>query len=64
MKITSPARTVADCFKYRNQVGLDVAIEALQDFRRARKGSFDELWQAAELTQVTSVLRPYIEAVL
>lgn len=61
--ITSPARTVADCFGYRNKIGLDVAIEALRDYRRLRKGSFDELWEAAQVARVRTVIRPYIEAI-
>jgi len=62
VRITSPARTVADCFRYRNKIGLDVAIEALRDYRRLRRGTFDELWEAAEVVQVRTVIRPYIEA--
>ena len=59
--MTSPAKTVADCFKYRNKIGLDVAMEALKDYRRARK-SLDELWKAAGVCRVASVMRPYLEA--
>lgn len=59
--VTSPAKTVADCFKYRNKIGLDVAVEALKDYRRARK-SLDELWKAAGICRVASVMRPYLEA--
>lgn len=59
IQITSPARTVADCFKFRNKIGLDVAIEALRDFRRYRKGRVDDLWQQAELLRVARVMRPY-----
>lgn len=63
VKITNPARTVADCFKYRNKIGLDVAIEALKDGLRNRRFTVDELWQFAELCRVARVIRPYIEAV-
>ncbi len=63
VRITSPARTVADCFKYRNKIGLDVAIEALRDYLRLRSGTVDELWEAAGVAQVKSVIRPYIEAI-
>jgi len=59
--ITSKAKAVADCFKYRNKIGLDVAIEALRDYRRAR-GSVDALWRMAEVCRVARVIRPYIEA--
>ena len=62
VRVTSAAKTVADCFKYRNKIGIDVAIEALRDYRRVR-GSRDELWQAAAVCRVASVMRPYMEAV-
>ena len=62
VRVTSAAKTVADCFKYRNKIGLDVALEALRDYRRARK-SREELWRAAEACRVTSVMRPYMEAI-
>jgi len=63
VRITSPARTVADCFKYRNKIGLDVAIEALRDYRRRRAGTVDELWEAAGVARIKTVIRPYIEAI-
>ena len=62
VRITSPARTVVDCFRYRSKVGLDVAIEALRDYRRGAAGTVDELWKAAEVARVRSVIRPYLEA--
>ena len=62
VRITSPARTVADCFRYRNKIGLD-AIEALRDYRRLHSGTFDELWEAAGVAQIKTVIRPYIEAI-
>lgn len=62
VRITSPARTVVDCFRYRNKFGLDVALEALQDALRSRRVSVDELWRAAEVARVRNVIRPYIEA--
>src|SRR5207247_434624 len=49
VKVYSPAKTVADCFKYRNKVGLDVALEALKDCRKTRLATPDELWQAARV---------------
>ncbi len=63
VKVYSPAKTVADCFKYRNKVGLDVAIEALRDCRRRRKCANDELLRYARICRVTAVMRPYLEAV-
>lgn len=64
--ITSPAKTVADCFKHRNKIGLDVAIEALRDFIKSRKGraGLNELWRYAEIDRVQTVMRPYIEAIV
>jgi len=59
--LTSPARTVVDCFRYRNKVGLDVAVEALRDYRRMKAGTIDELWEAAGLRRVRTVMRPYLE---
>ncbi len=59
VRVTSAARTVADCFKFRNKIGIDVAVEALKDFRRYRKGTTDELWHQAELLRVARVMRPY-----
>jgi predicted transcriptional regulator of viral defense system len=63
VRITNPAKTVADCFKYRNKIGLDVALEALKDGMRKRKCSTAELWKYARLCRVTNVMRPYLEVV-
>lgn len=60
--ITNPAKTVADCFKYRSQVGLDVAIEALRDCLRSRRATVDDIWHFAAIDRVQNVMRPYIEA--
>lgn len=61
--ITSPARTVVDCFRYRNKIGLDVALEALADAIRSRKAAVNDLVRAAEVGRVARVMRPYLEAV-
>ena len=61
--IFNPARTVVDCFKFRNKIGLDVALEALRDGWRERRFAMDELWQHATLQRVANVMRPYIEAI-
>ncbi|MGF0669320.1 type IV toxin-antitoxin system AbiEi family antitoxin domain-containing protein [Stenotrophomonas maltophilia] len=63
LRIYSPAKTVADCFKHRNQIGLDVAIEALKAAWKTRKASADDLWRHAKLCRVANVMRPYLEAV-
>ncbi len=62
VRITSPARTVVDCFKFRNKIGIDVAVEALRDYRRLRKGTADELWLQADRLRMTKVMRPYWDA--
>lgn len=63
VQIFSPAKTVADCFKYRNKIGLDVAIEALRDCLRKRKATMDDLWEAAKVCRVSRVIQPYLESV-
>jgi len=62
VQVTSPARTVVDCFRYRNKIGRDVAIEALRDAVRSRKATVDEIVRAAEVCHARTVLRPYLEA--
>ena len=62
VRITSREKTVADCFKYRNKIGLDVALEALREYLRSRKRSIDQLNKAAEACRVARVMRPYLEA--
>ena len=61
-RVYSPAKTVADCFKYRNKIGLDVALEALRDCRRQERATMDELWEAAKACRMSNVMRPYLEA--
>ena len=63
IRVTSVAKTVADCFKFRNKIGLDVALEALREARRTKKASVDELWGHAKIDRVANVMRPYLEAV-
>lgn len=60
-RITNPAKTVADCFKFRNKVGLDIAVEALKDAWRKRKVTMAELDRFAATNRVTHVMRPYLE---
>ena len=61
-RITSPARTVVDCFRYRNKFGLDVALEALDDTLRSRAATVDEIVRAAEACRARTILRTYLEA--
>jgi predicted transcriptional regulator of viral defense system len=58
------AKTVADCFKYRNKIGLDVALEALRDTLHDGKCSIDELWHYARICRVARIMRPYMEALM
>lgn len=62
VRVTTVARTVADCFKFRNKIGLDVAMEALQESWRTRRVNMDELWRYAKLCRVANVMRPYMES--
>ncbi|MEI6725664.1 MAG: type IV toxin-antitoxin system AbiEi family antitoxin domain-containing protein [Actinomycetes bacterium] len=62
VRVYSAAKTVVDCFRYRNLVGMDVAIEALRDCLQQRKSSPGELWDLAKACRIGSVMRPYIEA--
>jgi len=64
LKVTSPEKTVADCFKYRNKIGLDVAIEALREGLRDRRFTSDDLYRAALVCRIWNVIRPYAEAMI
>ncbi len=64
VSVYNPAKTVADCFKYRNKIGLDVAIEALRDCRSQKKCDNDQIWRYAKICRVTNVMLPYMEAIL
>jgi len=64
LKVTGPAKTVADCFKYRNKLGLDVAIEALREGLRDKRFSTDEIYRAALVCRTWNVIRPYAEAMV
>lgn len=62
VRITSPARTIVDCFRYRSKLGLDVALEALRDAVRSRTTTVDEIVRAAEVCRARTVMRTYLEA--
>lgn len=62
LRVYGVARTVADCFKHRNKIGLDVALEALRDALKQKKTTVDELWRYARICRVANVMRPYLEA--
>ena len=61
--VFNAAKTVADCFKYRNKIGIDVALEALGDGWAQRKFTMDAIWHFAAVDRVANVMRPYLESV-
>ena len=63
LQVYGVARTVVDCFKHRNKIGIDVALEALRDARAQKKASADDLWRYAKICRVANVMRPYLEAI-
>jgi predicted transcriptional regulator of viral defense system len=63
LRVYSVAKTVADCFKHRNKIGLDVALEALKDARAHSNASVDDIWRFAKICRVANVMRPYLESV-
>lgn len=64
VKITSPAKTVVDCFKYRSKIGINIAIEALRDAWHKRLVTTDELWKHAKINRMTNVMRPYLDSII
>lgn len=63
MRVCSAAKTVADCFKFRNKIGIDVAVEALRDYRRQHPKAPEDVWRYGQTNRVSRVLRPYLESV-
>ena len=63
LRVYSAAKTVADCFKYRNKIGIDVAVEALRDFTRKHRGGASDLARFARICRVTRVMQPYLDAI-
>jgi predicted transcriptional regulator of viral defense system len=64
VRVYSLAKTVADCFRFRNKIGLDVALEALRESLRAKRVTVDALWRFAKICRVANVMRPYLEAIV
>ena len=62
VKIYNLPKTIADCFKYRHKIGLDVALEALRESWRAKRVTSDEIWRYAKICRVANVMRPYLES--
>ena len=63
IRVYCPAKTVVDCFKFRNKIGIDVAREALVDCLNQRKATRDEIWRYAKLCHMANIMRPYLEMV-
>ncbi len=63
LRVYGVAKTLADCFKHRNKIGLDVALDALKEARSQKKASADDLWRFAKICRVANVMRPYLEAI-
>ena len=64
VSVTNITKTIADCFKFRNKIGLDVALEALKNAWNNKQTSMDDLWRYAQLCRVQNVMRPYLEALV
>lgn len=62
IQITNPAKTIVDCFKYRNKIGISIALEALQDGWDQKKVTIDEIWHYAKIYRVSNIMRPYLES--
>ena len=62
IRVYSVAKTVADCFKFRNKIGLDIAIEALKDSLRRKKTTVNEIYRYAKVCRVSRIIRPYMDA--
>ena len=64
VRVTGVAKTVADCFKYRNKIGLDVAMEALREAWHEKRMTSDDIWRYAKVCRVANVMRPYLESLV
>ena len=61
VKVTNIAKTIVDCFKFRNKIGLDVALEALKEAVQSKRVTMDELWHYSQQCRVHNIMRPYLE---
>jgi predicted transcriptional regulator of viral defense system len=64
LRVYSPAKTVADCFKFRSKIGMETAIQALRSAYRENKATMDQIWNAAKVCRVVNVMRPYMESLV
>lgn len=63
VQVYSIAKTIADCFKFRNKIGTDIALEALREALREKRTPIDDIWKAAKICRVHNVMKPYLEAI-
>ena len=63
MRIYSPEKTLADCFKFRNKIGIDTVVQAVRFYRERRNVNVDALMRYAKICRVAKVMRPYLEAI-
>ena len=63
-RIFDPEKTIADCFKYRNKIGLDIVLEAIATYRRRRDASLQRILEYARINRVENKMRPYLETAL
>lgn len=63
VKVYSPAKTIIDCFRFRNKIGLDIAVEALKDCIQQKKATIDDLWRMACDLHIIKIMRPYLEMI-
>ena len=64
VRVFDAAKTVADCFKYRNKIGVDVALEALREGWSQKEFRMDDLWRYATIDRVANVMRPYLQSIV
>lgn len=64
LRVYSPAKTVADCFKFRSRIGMETAIQALRSAYSENKATMDQIWNAAKVCRVVNVMRPYMESLV
>jgi predicted transcriptional regulator of viral defense system len=63
LRVYGVAKTVVDCFKHRNKIGVDMALEALKDARASNKASLDDIWRYAKVCRVANMILPYLESI-
>ena len=62
LRVYSPEKTLADCFKYRSKIGMDVVLEAIRNYRQRRRPQFQKVFEYAKMCRLDRLIRPYLEA--